>query len=851
MATMNTGLGGPAGYGEGVFSSAAKAAGNNDDGSVFVDVTSVFGGGGMDFFGTSYSGLYVNSNGNITFGSPNTAYQTADLSSVTTPTIAPFFADVNINSGGEIYWDLDPVAGTVTVTWDGVEPYSGSGENSFQVVITSTGDGDFELEFIYEDIQWTNGYGEEAETGVTDGGANDYELPGSGNAGALTGYPDNDFAGGDPDGVAAFTFVDGEPFFSDGIVEGTSGADLLDAAYLDDPDGDMIGAGDDNIFAYDGNDTISGGAGDDTIDAGDGDDLVTWDTGDGSDLIDGGAGNDTLEVTSTAATTSTTLTGDGTGTTSIGGETLDFSDFEEFLFDGDTDDFFDAGADTGGLSVASGGGDDTIHGGSGDDTILGGGGDDLIYGDDPPEPGLWSYQVWDHDFSGANGQAFDAENGTLIGTGTTEDFDSTSIIHDARGSSGDPNDFAVVYTSTLAASETGVFTFSTTSDDGSTIRIFDAEGDPLTWTNQGGSTATYMNNDFHQAATTRSGEVMLEAGQSYTIEVRHWENAGQQVISGTVTSPGGTTEDLADSSMILGPDPGSGDDQIFGGDGADTILGGGGDDTIHTGADDAATGGAGDDYFILDPDTVFGGPGATIFIDGDEDGETDGDTLDFSNFVSASSINFTDAENGSVTLSDGTIVNFSNIENLIICFTLGTLIETPFGARPIEDLRSGDFVLTRDHGPQALRWIGRSTVEGTGARAPIRFERGAFRNNRPLLVSPQHRMIYEGSAATLYFDSPEVLVPAKHLVNGASIAPVEMARVTYIHMLFDRHEVVWANGAPSESFHPGAEGLGAIDGPAREEVFRLFPELRSNPGSYGQTARTVLKGFEARLIAAS
>ncbi|GGD41129.1 Hint domain-containing protein [Sinisalibacter lacisalsi] len=770
MATMNSGLGGPAGYGEGVFSSSPKI-GNNDDGSVNVDITSVFGGGGIDFFGNSYTSLYVNSNGNITFGSANTAYQTANLSSVNTPTIAPFFSDVNINSGGEIYWDLDPVAGTVTVTWDSVRPYFGSGENSFQVVITSTGSGDFELEFIYEQIEWTTGYSQVAETGFTDGGANDYELPGSGDAASLADYENTDFATGDPDGVSSFTFANGEPFYSDGIVEGTAGDDLLDASYAGDPDGDTIGAGDDNIFGYGGNDTIFAGAG-----------------------------------------------------------------------------------------------NDTVTGGAGDDVISGGSGDDVIYGDGPSDPGLWAYEVWNHDFTSASGQAFDAESGTLAGTGTTQGFDSTQLVNDARGSGGDPSDFGVVYTSTLQPTQTGVYTFATTSDDGSTIRILDADGTPLTWTNQDGSTASYMNNDYHQAATTRSGEVTLEEGVSYTIEVRHWENAGQQVISGTVTSPGGLTEDLADSAMILGPDAaagndvidggagddviwgGAGDDQITGGTGADQLFGEAGDDTITLGAGDTASGGAGDDLFSLDPATALGGPGATIVIDGDEDGETDGDTLDFSGLIDWGSITYTDPETGSASLADGTTVSFSNIENIIICFTRGTLIETPFGPRPIEDLRPGDFVLTRDHGPQPLRWVGASEVAGEDSLAPIRFARGAFGNDRPLLVSPQHRMLYAGSDAVLYFDTSEVMVPAKHLVNGTSITVVEMARVRYYHMLFDRHEVVWANGAPCESFHPGMEGLAAIDGPAREELFRLFPELRSNPGGYGKTARTVLRGYEARLI---
>ena len=88
MATMNSGLGGPAGYGENVFSSTSKTTGNNDDGSVYVDTSSVFGGG-IDFFGTTYTGLYVNSNGNITFGAAITAYQTSNLAGTSSRMIAP------------------------------------------------------------------------------------------------------------------------------------------------------------------------------------------------------------------------------------------------------------------------------------------------------------------------------------------------------------------------------------------------------------------------------------------------------------------------------------------------------------------------------------------------------------------------------------------------------------------------------------------------------------------------------------------------------------------------------------------------------------------------------------------
>jgi hypothetical protein len=70
-------------------------------------------------------------------------------------------------------------------------------------------------------------------------------------------------------------------------------------------------------------------------------------------------------------------------------------------------------------------------------------------------------------------------------------------------------------------------------------------------------------------------------------------------------------------------------------------------------------------------------------------------------------------------------------------------------------------------------------------------------------------------------------------------------------MLFDSHEMVFAEGAVSESFHPGQMGLSAIDAPAREELFALFPELRSNPNGYGDTARICLRAHEAQLLQAA
>ncbi len=95
-----------------------------------------------------------------------------------------------------------------------------------------------------------------------------------------------------------------------------------------------------------------------------------------------------------------------------------------------------------------------------------------------------------------------------------------------------------------------------------------------------------------------------------------------------------------------------------------------------------------------------------------------------------------------------------------------------------------------------------------------------------------------------------MLVPAKHLVDGRDVKVMEQDEVTYIHVMFDRHEVIYADGIASESFHAGDVGLSAIEEAAREELFAIFPELRSAGGKHRVTARTCLKKHEAELLQA-
>jgi len=94
----------------------------------------------------------------------------------------------------------------------------------------------------------------------------------------------------------------------------------------------------------------------------------------------------------------------------------------------------------------------------------------------------------------------------------------------------------------------------------------------------------------------------------------------------------------------------------------------------------------------------------------------------------------------------------------------------------------------------------------------------------------------------------QALVPARDLVNGRDIRRRTGGWVTYAHILFDRHQIVFAEGAPSESLHPGSCALSALEREARAEVIALFPELAEDVDSYGPAAAAVVKGYQATCI---
>jgi hypothetical protein len=199
-----------------------------------------------------------------------------------------------------------------------------------------------------------------------------------------------------------------------------------------------------------------------------------------------------------------------------------------------------------------------------------------------------------------------------------------------------------------------------------------------------------------------------------------------------------------------------------------------------------------------------------------------------------------------------TFVNTSTQFGLppIPCFVAGTLIFTAEGARPVESLQPGDLILTRDSGMRPLRWIGKVTVDGRGRFAPVRFMAGSYGNTRPLLVSPNHRMLVTGWRAEIHFGDREILVPAKALLNGDTVCVQPCDQVTYVHLLMDRHEVIFAEGAATETLHPG-DYLMAGASSTSAEILELFPELSNGLGGDGwKTVRSVAKSREASLLVA-
>ncbi|MCX7559949.1 Ig-like domain-containing protein [Sulfitobacter sp. F26204] len=651
-------------------------------------------------------------------------------------------------------------------------------------------------------------------------------------------YTISDRPAGDPEGLTdegTLIVNVAEPGERDGIVDGTDGDDLIDTDYAGDPDGDFVdnedaiipgqAPNDDIIRAGDGNDTVEAGLGDDSVTGGAGDDSILGE--DGSDTVDGGDGDDVIDTGNgdlapdqgypDAPTDSLGFEGDAdpeNDRDSVNGgdgnDTIRTGDDRDTISGGNGNDVIDGGIDD---DIIDGDdGDDRIVGGEGNDTINGGDGNDTIYAGNDPD---------------GVGDLLDIEDELTPGSPFSPDRNPDNGRDVVNGGAGDDLIFGADDRDSLVG--------------GSGNDTIDGEIDDDTI--QGGS-----------------GDDSLLGGQ------------------GNDTIDGGTGDDFLDGGV--GDDTLRGnrnDDTIFGGDGDDVLDGGGEDDLLDGGdGDDNLQGGQGDDTLRGGDgdDTMTGGAGQDVFEDvgpGDDidggSGPVDFDTLDLRGSAPEGGrleVTYTspDREDGFVNYFDedgndaGQLV-FEEIENVIPCFTPGTKIATPKGERLVETLKVGDRVITRDNGIQEIRWVGARDMSGAELEKashlkPVLIRQGALGNDLPerdMMVSPNHRVLVANDKTALYFEEREVLVAAKHLTGLEGVDIVDVSHTTYIHVMFDQHEVILSDGSWTESFQPGDMSLAGIGNAQRQEILELFPELATQEGidNYA-SARRSLKKHEAKLI---
>jgi len=199
-----------------------------------------------------------------------------------------------------------------------------------------------------------------------------------------------------------------------------------------------------------------------------------------------------------------------------------------------------------------------------------------------------------------------------------------------------------------------------------------------------------------------------------------------------------------------------------------------------------------------------------------------------------------------------TDVGFVKGHVVVPCFVEGTRIDTARGPVAVQDIQVGDYVLTLDDGYQPVLWRGARRVPSTGPFAAVKIPAGVFGDHGALAVSPQHRIHLSGWRAELYCGEGEVLVRAAHLVRvGRLVQDHSGAPVSYHHLLFDRHQIIRAEGLWSESYHPGPATLADHDPETRAEILALFPELHRDPThGYGPIARPEATAHATALLLA-
>ncbi len=348
-----------------------------------------------------------------------------------------------------------------------------------------------------------------------------------------------------------------------------------------------------------------------------------------------------------------------------------------------------------------------------------------------------------------------------------------------------------------------------------------------------------------------NGVDTITVGNNFVLNANLDTGGGDDVIS------------IGSGATLADVNTGTGDDTVSIGDGSTVgdIETRAGDDEITLGnnitANDISTAGGADTLTIGDGADVN-----NINMGANPDSLTVGDDFtgnriqmgsgdDFARVGANADANRFNGGAGSDTLrtqTDPTVINERRFEDIqVVCFCTGTQIATKRGLVAIEDLSIGDMVLTMDNGFRPIRWIGNRQLDSIDLAVnpklcPVRITAGALGNGMPeqdLMVSPQHRVLIRSVIALRIFDTREVLIPAIKLCDMDGIEQVtDMTKAGYWHMLFDGHEIVYSNGAATESLFTGPEALKAVSAESREEIIALFPKIAA-PGYVATPARLI------------
>jgi Ca2+-binding RTX toxin-like protein len=556
---------------------------------------------------------------------------------------------------------------------------------------------------------------------------------------------------------------------------------------------------DNSIAGGSGNDTISGGAGNDTLDGGSGNDYASYSDATsgvsvnlnlGTVITSGGGGIDTLTLIENLIGSDYGDSLGGSGVANIisgggGNDTLTGIGGDDSLDGGDGSD-----------SLSGGTGNDTLTGGAGSDTLDGGGDTDSIDGGDGIDTVTYN--------SAGSAVTVSLGQTTAQFTGTAGGTDVLANIENLTGSA---------YADSLTGSSAdnvilGGIAGDTIDGGGGNDTIDGGTGnDTIIWRVGGGSDS-----------------VTLGIGTN-TLDLEGW--AGGSVTNGTIsgawsvalagaiatftrTDAGGAvtvtdwtagTNSVTDSTTSATQTSGSADNVISGSSGNNSIYGGDGNDTIDGGAgNDTIDAGTGNDTVLWRVDggsdrVTLGSGSNTLDLEGWAGGSvTNGATSGaWSVALAGSTATFTRANaEGTVTVTDWSVGT-----NSVICILHGTLISTPEGERPIEQLAPGDMVATPE-GPRAVRWVGRSRysmvfLRGKPMCLPVCIHAGALGEGMPardLWVSPWHALLFG-----------ETLVRAFDLINGQTITQDYQGPVaSFYNVELDSPDVIFAEGAPVETY---------------------------------------------------